>query len=356
MLQLPFHNSVALRSCIRPLIAPSVRSVCSESSCGLRAIASSRPLHLLPTKPLTLHEVLRRHGYGVSLVLSGDHTNFYGLRESYGGVDSYFDATYQNSRYINDDFLVLDYLAGLAEYDGAQPLFFQFHLMSSHGLGLRHESSRSFLPYINYYSWPAKADGRRAPSDEEIPSAINYYDNGVVQFDEVSHKILNILEAKGYLKDALVVFTGDHGEMLGEKGAFGHQRRVDDEVLHIPFILQRRGYEGSNIGAWPLASQIDVAPTILAELGIRPPKVWRGVSLQSPPVPRYINFQQAQNVGIYIVAEGVVLKFWKDISTGEEFLYDIISDSGETKNIIKYFKGVDLELWRNEVIGSSVFK
>ena len=134
------------------LWAPSTRSVCAESSCGLMALASSRPLHLLPSKPITLHRVLKQHGYRINLMLSGDHTNFYGLKEAYGDVDAYFDGTQQSSRYVNDDYLLVDHVSDLPRYDGGQPVMFQFHLMSTHGLGARLKQEGDFKPVVNYYS------------------------------------------------------------------------------------------------------------------------------------------------------------------------------------------------------------
>ncbi|HVL07933.1 MAG TPA: sulfatase-like hydrolase/transferase, partial [Burkholderiaceae bacterium] len=84
-----------------------LRSVCAESTCGLMALASSRPVHLMPAIPFSLHEVLRRQGYRVRFVLGGDHTNFYGLREMYGKADSYFDGSTQSAGYMNDDQIVV---------------------------------------------------------------------------------------------------------------------------------------------------------------------------------------------------------------------------------------------------------
>ncbi|NQD81096.1 sulfatase-like hydrolase/transferase [Pseudomonas sp. CrR14] len=336
------------------LWARSTRSVCAESSCGLMALASSRPLHLLPSKPITLHSVLRQHGYKVNLMLSGDHTNFYGLKEAYGTVDEYFDGSQQKVRYVNDDFLLVDHVASLPRYDGQQSVMFQFHLMSTHGLGLRHKREDSLEPAVNYYSWPS-GKGRKAPSLDEVPKAVNYYDNGVVQFDSVVDKILRELESKGYLDNAVVVITGDHGEMLGEKGLFGHQYRVDEEVLRIPFVLQRRGYDGNNFGDWRLASQVDIAPTILRELEIDSPPVWRGVPLQSQASSRVIHFQQAPQVGLYISDGSLsLLKYWRDLSTGEEYVFDIKKDPQETENISGTIDPRVIASWRVAAASSAV--
>ncbi|WP_167358695.1 sulfatase-like hydrolase/transferase [Ectopseudomonas guguanensis] len=339
------------------LMASNTRSICAESSCGLMAIASSRPLHLLPNKPLTLHEVLRRHGYKVHLILSGDHTNFYGLKEAYGEVDSYSDGTTQAARYINDDLLIMDRIDELPQYSGGAPVMFQFHFMSAHGLGLKQEQGGLFLPSVNYYRWSMGKNGRKSPSLEDIPKAVNYYDNGVLQFDLFVNRALERLEAKGYLDNAVVVIVADHGEMLGEKDFFGHQFRVHEPVLNIPFILQRRGYSGEEFGDWKFTSQIDVSPTILHELDIDPPSVWKGEALQLPARSRFLHFQQAPMVGLYSIStENSILKYWKDLEQGGEFVFDLSEDPSESSNIVDM---VDLEVmqeWRREVMSSALFK
>lgn len=332
------------------------RSICAESSCGLIAIASSRTMHDFPTRAFTLYEVLRRHGYRVHMALSGDHTNFYGLKDAYGKVDTYFDGGQQSKYYLNDDDLLKEYVSSLPDFDGRTPVMFQFHFMSSHGLGQRHKESDVFMPYANYQLWPVGI-GRLAPSLAKVPEAVNYYDNGVVQFDRTLHQVLAVLENKGYLKDAVVVITGDHGEMLGEKGIIGHRHRVYEEVLNIPLVVQRRGYEGGDFGKWPMVSQIDVAPTVLAELGIRPPEIWQGVALQSPVRHRLLYFQQAQQAGIYDVGvdDAKVIKYWRDFDADEEFVYDVIADGRELRNSLDSMPENKLSNFRREAAGSSLY-
>lgn len=336
------------------LVWKNARSVCAESFCGLMALASSRPLHLLVNSPVTLHEVLRKHGYHVRMILSGDHTNFYGLKEWYGEVDEYFDGTHQRLRYVNDDNLLLDYLSGLSPASDDGPIMFQFHLMSSHGLGWR--SSELFVPASNYYKWPS-GNPKVAPSLEEAVKAVNYYDNGVRQFDEVVAAILSSLESKGYLKSAVVVIVGDHGEMLGELGGFGHQYGVDESVLDVPLVVQRRGYQGKGLERHSIVSQIDVAPTILYELGISVPDVWRGVALQRPSSPRKIDFQQAPWVGFYDVENyEKPLKYWINAKSGEEFFLEV-SGSGEGK--LRTFSDFDsgvVKKWRRTAIENALIE
>lgn len=333
-------------------IANDIRSVCAESACGLFALSSSRPIHAMPAAPMTLHEALRLHGFEVHMILGGDHTNFYGLKESYGKVDSYYDGSNQNKRYMNDDILVLDRLDGLTNHQDSKPVMFQFHLMSSHGLGLRHDTANKFMPFTNYYRWPQ--DDRVAPDPSEVPKAINYYDNGVVQTDQMIQALLAKLKQKGYLENALVVITGDHGEMLGEHGKFGHQQRVDEGVLHIPLVLIRYGYDGFPLRS-AVSSQIDIPPTILKELGLPAPATWMGTPMQQPDAPRFVYFQQSNLVGLYDLRDADrPLKYWKDRSSGQESVFEVGADPLERNNLVRSVDPVDLQVWRREVVPGSL--
>lgn len=211
-------------------VVRNMRSACAESSCGLMAIAASRPISEMGSAPLTMQEVLRLNGYQVHFILSGDHTNFYGLDKMYGKLDSYFDGSRQSRRYINDDQLVLDKLDQLPQARPGKPVAFQFHLMSTHGLGKRDPLLSPYSPISNYYSWPAMSP-RRAPSTAHSLAGVNYYDNGVVRFDSIASQIIEVLDRRGYLEDALVVVVGDHGEMLGENGYFSHEYGTSEAVL-----------------------------------------------------------------------------------------------------------------------------
>src|SRR5690606_22898659 len=112
--------------------------------------------------------------------------------------------------------------------------------------------------------------GAGALADAEArEAAINFYDNGVFQFDYYVGEVLDQLKSKGYLENALVVITADHGEALGDHGEFGHAKGVWFPVQHVPLIMLRFGYEPPSAIEQPaMASQIDIAPTILHELGM----------------------------------------------------------------------------------------
>lgn len=365
----PYLSSLAKNGTLQAV--GGMRSACSESMCGFMAIAASRPIHTMPTKPFTLHQVLRRNGYQVRMVLSGDHTNFYGLRDMYGKVDSYVDGSgrpveWGSSgeslvRYLNDDQLVVDAVEKLpSATDDPRPLMLQIVLMSSHGLGPRHPENIRYTPYFNYYAWFGKHIPKIGTKERE--AITNFYDNGIYQFDHYVHTLLEQLRAKGYLEDALVLVTGDHGELLGENNLVSHGVGVQEPTLHVPLLLARFGYQAPALSQHAVSSQIDIAPTILEELGIPAPTTWEGQPLQAPPADRVVYFQQATEAGLYENRGNQVLKYWRNFTTGREFVFDMNSDPAETKNLVGSIPENRLAGWRLKVahgslqVGGKAFK
>ena len=309
-------------------LATSAVSVCNESTCGLRALSSSRYLDAQAARPMTLSESLQRHGYGVHYALSGDHTNFYRLRATYGAADSYFDGASQKARYVNDDRLVLDRLRSLGRWDG-KPVMLQVHLMSSHALGKRFDDVTEFGPEENY------ARLRLMGKAIEREHAVNFYDRGVLQTDRVVREILDALKQGGYLEDALVVVTGDHGEALGERGSYSHGHSVWEEGLRVPFVLLAFGAaEPGELQAGAVASQVDIAPTLLRALGIPIPSTWQGEPLQEAANGRIVYFQQQQQIGLIDArTPGKLYKHWSDLRKGRQFTFELLTDRGETADV-----------------------
>ncbi|MFN0164326.1 MAG: sulfatase-like hydrolase/transferase [Burkholderiales bacterium] len=322
----------------------AARAVCSESPCGLLGLASGRYVHQFVRAPMTLQEVLRLHGYRVSLILGGDHTGFYGLRRMYGRVDDYVDGP-RLAGYVNDDHGVIGHVAAMPPWDG-QPRMLQFHLMSTHCLGSRAAEHVRYRPVENYCA----SFGGRLRDQAQREGAVNHYDNGVHQLDEVVTRLIGQLKDKGYLKDALVVLVGDHGEYLGEFGRIMHAHGVHEPVIGIPLLIFSFGEAAQRPFARRVASQADLAPTILADLGMPRPATWTGVPLQENVPVRFLYFQQAREFGLIdtAAADGP-WKYWRDLGAGREFAYRIARDPQERENLIASVAPDLLRRWRGEV-------
>src|SRR4051812_21071029 len=322
--------------------ALELHAACASSFCGLLSIASSRFVHQFSERPITLQEVLKRHGYRVHLVLSGDHTTYYGLKQVYGNVDSYFDGhDGRAGRYVNDDLLLRDRLGALPTWDGV-PVMLQLHLMPAHPLGKREASTAKYVPATSYLVQHGEPNER----------ATNYYDNGVLQADATIDEALNLLKTKGYLQDALVAITADHGEALGEHGLFQHANSVHEEVLRVPFVLLAYGgRRGAGLSKLRFASQVDIAPTLLRELAMPAPVTWNGSALQDPSARDFIPFQERWDIGVYDLRDvRTIWKYWLNSKTGEEFVFELSGDRGEQFNRVSTAPAGLRREWRRRIL------
>ena len=176
------------------------------------------------------------------------------------------------------------------------PVMIQFHLMSAHLLGSRDPATAKYTPAASYLFLASRGDAVDGRPSEQ---ATNYYDNGVLQADAVIREILDALERKGYLQNSVVAITADHGEGLGEHGLYQHANSVHEEVLRIPFILLSYGYRATGAFDGRVASQVDIAPTLLAEAGIPLPATWKGRPLQQPAARDFLYFQERWEAGVF---------------------------------------------------------
>ena len=78
-------------------------------------------------------------------------------------------------------------------------------------------------------------------------------------------KVLAALEASGQAEDTLIIFTSDHGEMLGEKG-FWTKSTMYDSAAKVPLIVAGPGIDPGRRN--DPVSLIDIAPTITGALGL----------------------------------------------------------------------------------------
>jgi len=326
-------------------VIPGTRSVCTESSCGLLSLARARFVHEQSDRDFTLYEMMRRNGYVTRLMLGGDHTNFYGLREAYGDVDQYIDGASAPPGSMNDDRWLLQQVKGLPRWTG-RPHFMQLHWMSCHPLGRRDPAYAVFQPHHPYSTFRIAQ-----PKDRISPErARNHYDNGVYQFDAYLRQALQALSSKGYLKNTLLVITSDHGELLGEHGQYSHSGRPLEPALRVPLLVARFGGQSPHWDRAAGASVVDIAPSIATELGVQVPSSWTGVPLQKPLAQPLRPFQQGNTLGVHdYSASDTLFKYARDFATGEESVHELVSDPEETENMVNGIPAERLQKWRKAV-------
>ena len=96
---------------------------------------------------------------------------------------------------------------------------------------------------------------------------------------EVDHhvgRVFEWLEESGRLDDTLVIFTADHGDLLGDYGLWGKDSFYD-AAYHVPLMIRAPGLAPRAIDA--MTESIDVAPTVLEWAGCEAPASMNGTSL-----------------------------------------------------------------------------
>jgi sulfatase-like protein len=321
----PFLTSLLKTGRVRKV--EMAMSTCADTTCGVRGTLSSRTLSRQIPQSFKLSDLLFDQGYQVYFILSGSH-RWYSLRESYGtSLTSYFDGTSSDRYDWTDDRIIFEGLERVPDYTGT-PSFFYFHLMSPHVAGIKQEAYRKYTPAQN---WIEAKGGELSPS-----LVTNYYDNGILQADAIIKGIFESLKQKGYLDTSLVVILADHGEALGQRdrSLYGHVNDLYQEYVRIPLLI----YDDSeaNYANLNYATQLDVAPTVLDRLGLEIPSNWQGRSLLGPDAEPYSFHQTRTYPSTYAVVyrtDRATYKYLKHSARDEE-LYELISDPGETQNLV----------------------
>ena len=106
----------------------------------------------------------------------------------------------------------------------------------------------------------AHAQNLYTVTDEHVRNARHAYYGMVSYIDDKIGRILDVLDASGLAGDTLVVFAGDHGEMLGERGMWFKQTFYESSV-RVPLMIAGPDIAHRRVGAH--VSLVDLLPTFL---------------------------------------------------------------------------------------------
>ena len=159
------------------------------------------------------------------------------------------------------------------------------------------------------------------------------YFGNVVLIDEWIGNILASAEQRW--GDAFsVVFTSDHGEMMGNHSLWGKNGSLYEDVLRVPLAVRKSGQRGIKMVDVPVNS-VDVFPTLLDLAGIAVPSGIDGRSLLDSRHPglEYILSECENRVALI---KGSVKLEWNYYQKGKTLykeLYDLCNDPYEFKNV-----------------------
>lgn len=108
----------------------------------------------------------------------------------------------------------------------------------------------------------AEAPGEKALTAPEIDLLTSLYDGEVAAADAQLRMLFEELERSGFLHDAIVVVTADHGEEFGEHNQFLHGFTLYNTAIRVPLIITAPGLAAGRV-VDDNVSLLDVAPTVL---------------------------------------------------------------------------------------------
>jgi arylsulfatase len=90
----------------------------------------------------------------------------------------------------------------------------------------------------------------------------DYYFNTIQDEDNYMQKLLNYLDEAGLLKNTIIIYTSDHGEMQGEHGLKGKGGFIYENNIHVPLIVYHPEIKGGG-HCKNITSHLDLAPTFV---------------------------------------------------------------------------------------------
>lgn len=191
-------------------------------------------------------------------------------------------------------------------------------------------------------AWAGTASARmgRIYGEAGLREYLRCYAAQITMVDACVGRILDALDELGLAGHTLVVFTSDHGNMLGQHGLMDKTLGTFyDDLMRVPLLMRLPGVIPAGEVSEALVSSADLAPTFLDYLGAAPLPQAHGRSLRGAvagvdPGGEAVFGERAEPKNP-AAARMVRTKRWKLclLPKNAHELYDLASDPGETRNI-----------------------
>lgn len=183
-----------------------------------------------------------------------------------------------------------------------------------------------YMPIAGHHPYRSPGTGTRPFA---AAAEIDHYRNDLHAGDEALGRLIDGLAARGRLDNVLWVIQGDHGEAFHQHpGNFAHSLFIWEENVHVPLMIVPPQTFAAPIRAPQVAGAIDVAPTILAMLGVEAPPSWTGRSLLTPApnVARFFSDYHSVLLGLRTGKHKCIV----EPELGRVRVFDVAADPGET--------------------------
>ncbi|MFP4380569.1 MAG: sulfatase [Candidatus Sumerlaeia bacterium] len=211
-------------------------------------------------------------------------------------------------------------------------------------------------PASDTYPWPGSAHPGNYNPDEILDIVRNYY--AMITFlDEEVGRVLDALEAKGMIENSIILFSADHGELLGDHNLLQKGPWMYECLTRVPMIIA--GPEAkANAKTDALMENVDVVPTLLEWIGQEIPWGVQGTS-QLPVLQgktdsirdTAICAFKGPDIGFNLNVKSISTDRYKlNVFAGEEYaeLFDLQEDPDELHNRYddESYREIQNELYR----------
>jgi arylsulfatase A-like enzyme len=110
-------------------------------------------------------------------------------------------------------------------------------------------------------------DVEKAKDDIHLQTCARVYFSLVTSIDREVGRVLQALEQSGEAENTIVVFTSDHGEMMGSHGLYA-KSQIYEEAYLIPFMIRFPKKLKPRM-EYLMIGKVDVMPTLLGLMGLK---------------------------------------------------------------------------------------
>lgn len=279
-----FDNATSVASWTKPSV-PSLLSGLYPREHGVFDNSGGRA-DVLAAAVVPLAETLQRSGWQTAAFVENDQ-----LERGMSGLDRGFDLYFDKAGRAPE---IVDRFLSWSGMQQKRPWFAYLHILDPHFPyapdDFTFEDTDASRLRMRVVQWDFRGDqwwllrervneGSMQLEEEARRDLDLLYRLEIAAVDAAVGRMFRLLGEGGLLDRTLVFVTADHGEGFLEHGRIDHGYGPYQELLHVPLLMRmpRAAHAGTRTSA--LVQNVDIAPTVLAALGIAPSQRVSSVSL-----------------------------------------------------------------------------
>lgn len=177
-----------------------------------------------------------------------------------------------------------------------------------------------------------KSGAPTTPAQHEAIVAL--YDGGVRYVDTFLGEWIDEWRRSGVLDQSVVIVTSDHGEALGQREGQGGHGSSFEEGLRVPLLVRYPDGRGAGSRRREVVSHVDIVPTVLDLLRVRPQPWLPGYALHGDLPTERVLFVERPPLRAIL---DFPYKFSWDERSGPEkgWIFNVVTDADELAPITR---------------------